>query len=65
MTKSNDVAGFIVTGTLAPIRATQYMTYSRRDGEKVNIVPGDSIPEAIEKAEAEMYWDLQLRKIMR
>jgi hypothetical protein len=57
------VSAGIITSVLAPNRAKHFMTYSPRAGVKVNIVPGDSIPAAMEKAESSMYWDLQIAKI--
>lgn len=63
MNNTNNKLGFVVTSVLAPVRAKHFMTYSRREGEKVNIVPGDIVPEAIEAAESRVYWDLQLKKM--
>lgn len=62
---TNKIIGFVVTSTLAPKRATQYMTYSHHEGAKVHIVPGDVVSEVVAAARNQAYWDLQLKQDKR
>ena len=59
---AKNIIGYTVN-VVAPNVAKQYITFSRREGEKINIVPGDIVPEKIAAVENDLYWNLQLKKM--
>jgi len=62
---TENILAYIVNSPLAPKRAKHYITFSKCEGSKVHVVPGDIIPEAIEKAEASMHCGLRLRRVVK